>query len=253
MKQLKLNPVLATLLILPYLFFSVGLLVGAWLYLLLLLAGIAGLVALRRRMVPPSAEKQKAGPALCGYAVLVGVGHSLCAVALVYFLLQFQAPAFDESTVEMLSSPLTMLGLALAAPILEEYLYRGVILESYRRYLPFWAAAGLSALLFAVSHLNWQQGIHAFLLGLWTAYLCRRTGRMLYPVLAHMTNNCLSGLASIAATLLTQVLPLPVAIVLLLAAGGVLVAVGLRGTDRCCRALETAHPDAPIAPPDSQS
>ena len=134
--------------------------------------------------------------------MLVGVGHSLCAVALVYFLLQFQAPAFDDSTVEMLSEPLAMLGLALAAPILEEYLYRGVILESYRRYLPFWAAAGLSALLFAVSHLNWQQGIHAFLLGLWTAYLCRRTGRMLYPVLAHMTNNCLSGLASIAATLL---------------------------------------------------
>ena len=36
----------------------------------------------------------------------------------------------------------------------------------------------------------------------------------------------------------------------LLAVGGGLVAVGLRGTDRCCRALEAAGPDAGTPPPD---
>lgn len=246
------SPLLATLLALAYLFLSVTILVGDWLYLISLIGAIVGLVFLRRGTVPGADEKKPVSPLQCFFSLLVGVGHSLCAVTIVYLLLLFQPPAFDEQAVEMLSTPLVVLGIAVAAPILEEYIFRGILLESYHRRMPFWLAAGLSALAFAVIHLNWQQGTHAFLLGIWTALLLWRTGRILYPALAHIANNCCSAFSSLALTALSQMLPVGAALTLCMVCGLALVAIGLAGVFRVekRRAKLAAEPPVP-QPPES--
>ena len=51
-------------------------------------------------------------------------------------------------------------------PVCEELVFRGVTMRLVRRALPFWAANLMQAVLFGIFHMNWIQGIYAFVLGL---------------------------------------------------------------------------------------
>ena len=88
------------------------------------------------------------------------------------------------------------LRLIVGAPLIEEVLFRGVILGGFlQRYSPRKAILG-SAVLFALAHLNLWQLVPALVLGLFTGWVFSRT-RSLWPVLAiHMVHNavcCLGG------------------------------------------------------------
>jgi len=52
------------------------------------------------------------------------------------------------------------------APLAEEFLFRGVTMKKAQKIMPFMAANLLQALLFGIYHLNWIQGVYAFVLGL---------------------------------------------------------------------------------------
>lgn len=77
------------------------------------------------------------------------------------------------------------------APVVEEMIFRGVIFSGFRRnYSPFWAIF-LSALLFALFHLNpWQLG-PTFLLGLLLGYVRQKTGSLLASVVTHALHNAM--------------------------------------------------------------
>ncbi len=84
--------------------------------------------------------------------------------------------------------------MGITGPILEEVLFRGVILDGFlNRYKPgkaiFW-----SALLFGLFHMNPWQFIPAFLIGLLLGYIYLKT-RSLFPVIfIHIINNSFSYL-----------------------------------------------------------
>ncbi|MFI3318892.1 MAG: type II CAAX endopeptidase family protein [Rikenellaceae bacterium] len=87
-----------------------------------------------------------------------------------------------------------ILSLLVAAPILEEFLCRGIILESVRRKWGLFVACILSSLFFAVLHMHPTQIINAFVVGLLLSYLYVRTNSIFAPILLHAFNNGLAFL-----------------------------------------------------------
>lgn len=77
---------------------------------------------------------------------------------------------------------------SLLGPVLEELLYRGVILQSMKKYNERFAIV-LSALIFGLMHQNYQQFILAFMLGLILAAADLRSGSIVPSIIMHIIVN----------------------------------------------------------------
>jgi membrane protease YdiL (CAAX protease family) len=83
--------------------------------------------------------------------------------------------------------------IVLLAPLVEEVVFRGAILRSLlATRLSTVAAVVLSALLFALFHMNPAQMPHAFLVGLLLGWMYSRTGSILPGVAYHWANNSIA-------------------------------------------------------------
>jgi membrane protease YdiL (CAAX protease family) len=105
-------------------------------------------------------------------------------------------PEFIEKIFAMLTSRdiWTFLTVGITGPILEEILFRGIILEGFlNRYKPGKAILW-SALLFGMFHLNPWQFIPAFMIGLLLGYIYLRTRSLLPVIFIHILNNSFSYL-----------------------------------------------------------
>ena len=78
---------------------------------------------------------------------------------------------------------------AIAAPLFEEFLFRGFLLPSLTRYVPVWASIGLSGLLFGVAHLSLSEIIPLTTLGIILGVVYSRTRNLLAPMLLHSLWN----------------------------------------------------------------
>jgi hypothetical protein len=80
------------------------------------------------------------------------------------------------------------------APILEELIFRGIVLEGFlKNYSPVKAIL-LTNVLFGLAHLNPWQFAGAFLMGILISWVYYKTKNLLLPVLMHLLNNLLSFL-----------------------------------------------------------
>ena len=98
------------------------------------------------------------------------------------------------------------LTLAIAVPLFEEILFRGLFTNEIRRFRGPGMAAVLTALLFAAVHLpnwTWRYGLSGallanaagvFVFGLVAAWLYLRTSSIWPPTIAHIANNLLASL-----------------------------------------------------------
>ncbi len=78
---------------------------------------------------------------------------------------------------------------AIFAPIFEEWLCRGMVLRGLlTRMKPGWAIV-ISALFFALIHMNPWQALNAFAIGLVMGYVYYKTGSLLLTMLIHFVNN----------------------------------------------------------------
>lgn len=101
--------------------------------------------------------------------------------------------AFEELTV----SPIQLvLSAAVIAPIYEEIIFRGILLKGMSKKINPTIALVVSALFFAVVHLNVPQGINAFLLGLVIGFIYLTTDSIYLSIFAHFINNLLALLIS---------------------------------------------------------
>jgi uncharacterized protein len=78
---------------------------------------------------------------------------------------------------------------AVAAPLFEEFLFRGFLLPSLTRYVPVWVAICLSGLLFGVAHLSLSEIIPLTTLGIILGIVYARTKNLLAPMLLHSLWN----------------------------------------------------------------
>ena len=84
------------------------------------------------------------------------------------------------------------LSIAVAAPLTEELMFRGVIQPRLERAMPVWAAVVVQAVLFGVTHGTPVQMAYAFLMGLVFGLLRSRTGSILPGFAAHAAFNAMN-------------------------------------------------------------
>lgn len=121
--------------------------------------------------------------------IFAGAGAGIFGVA---YLLGLEWSGALESAVresEYVSLGFWMLPLALiAAPVFEEFIFRGLIFGGLRRSFGFWPAALAGAAIFAIIHPPISV-VPVFVLGLATAFSYERTRGLLAPMLTHAVYN----------------------------------------------------------------
>ncbi len=80
---------------------------------------------------------------------------------------------------------------AVVAPIVEELIFRGIILQGLRRNYNAFVAVFMSALLFSLYHLNPWQMPATFILGLLLGWIMIRANNIILSILGHSINNLL--------------------------------------------------------------
>ncbi len=85
-----------------------------------------------------------------------------------------------------MSFPAMLLMVGIIGPFCEEFVFRGVIYRSYGRNV---RALLLSALLFGLMHMNFNQMIYAFAMGVFLAILVEAAGSLWASVFCHMFFN----------------------------------------------------------------
>ncbi|MCG6188335.1 CPBP family intramembrane glutamic endopeptidase [Maribellus maritimus] len=80
---------------------------------------------------------------------------------------------------------------AVVAPVVEELIFRGIILQGLRRNYNAFVAVFMSALLFSLYHLNPWQMPATFILGLLLGWIMIRTNNIVLSILGHSINNLL--------------------------------------------------------------
>lgn len=112
------------------------------------------------------------------------------------------------------STVLLILMTVVAAPIFEEWLFRGVIMQTLKRY-GRWFALVITSLLFALCHGSLSSAISVFFIGMAIGYVVMQTDSLINGILMHMANNAVAMLSLYAEnTIVVAVLDL-----LIIAAG----------------------------------
>lgn len=144
-----------------------------------------------------------------------GLGYGLAAFAIVQLgigaaittaidVLGQEPPVIQEEVQDALQGAggmplLVTFAVAVVAPVAEELLFRGLLYQALAKRLPGWPAIGLSGLAFGLTHLEPFVIVLTFPLGMALAWMFRRYGTLVVPVVAHAVFN-LIGVLVIRAT-----------------------------------------------------
>lgn len=108
---------------------------------------------------------------------------------------------FVENRVVSISSEMLGMGLpvllfftAVNAPFCEELVFRGVVYQTCRERSGAWKALWLSAILFGLMHMNFNQAGYAIVLGLGLALAVEATGSIWSSMIVHLVFNASSSL-----------------------------------------------------------
>ncbi|TWT25433.1 CPBP family intramembrane glutamic endopeptidase [Planomicrobium sp. CPCC 101110] len=85
--------------------------------------------------------------------------------------------------------PLTVIAVVLFGPVLEELVFRRVVFGSLNQTTNFFIATAVSALVFALVHLEFMHLLLYFTTGLILAFLYQKTKRIITPIIAHVMLN----------------------------------------------------------------
>lgn len=94
-----------------------------------------------------------------------------------------------SSSVLMMPMPVMALVMGVIGPMSEEIVCRGVVFNGYKRSGNTFRAILLSALVFGLMHMNFNQAAYAIFLGIVMAVLVEATGSIWGSIIFHMTVN----------------------------------------------------------------
>jgi len=135
------------------------------------------------------------GGASCALLVAVGtITLAYCADAVTTLLPEM--PEWLKKMLESMTSGnffVNLLCVSIFAPLFEEWLCRGMVLRGLlgNGVKPVWAIV-ISAVFFALIHMNLWQAVPAFLLGCLFGYVYFKTGSLKLTMLMHFVNNTIA-------------------------------------------------------------
>lgn len=99
----------------------------------------------------------------------------------------------EEQFQDMTSTFLGFLTIAICGPIIEEIVFRRIIIdESMSKFGNKWIAILISAFMFGIIHLNPAQVLFAFMAGMLFGWLYCATGSILPGIIGHIINNTIA-------------------------------------------------------------
>ena len=101
---------------------------------------------------------------------------------------------FDDAMSQIMDAPvwITLISVSFFAPLFEEWLCRGLVLRGLLQKTNPATAILVSAVFFAVLHMNPWQALAAFILGILFGYVYYKTGSLKLTMLMHCVNNTLA-------------------------------------------------------------
>lgn len=164
---------------------------------------------LRRRRVLSWRLLGPLRPTLRHAAIGVGIGVSGYVIVTLTVLVasalfgEFAPPnqqVLDQSLTGPLATALGVLVAVLLAPVVEEFIFRGVLFQTLRERIGLWPAIGISSMVFGLLHLLAPlYAIVLTILGFWLAGAFHRTGSIVVPIVGHAIFNAIAlTLASFA-------------------------------------------------------
>lgn len=129
------------------------------------------------------------------FAVLILIGYNLVygnSLGILIESIDKNSWIFKTMRDLMQNSVVAFISMLLVAPVFEEIIFRGIILEQLSiRYSKIMSVL-VSAVLFGVFHFNFIQGINAFFLGIILGTIYVKTNSLVPCILVHFTNNLTS-------------------------------------------------------------
>ena len=166
-------------------------------------------------------------------SLVAGVG--ICGISELWIMLAEQLPSLQKSVEAMNAGAENIAGgnafgtfmiAVIAAPVVEEILFRGIVLRSMRKFSPAWAAILMSSVLFGVYHLNIVQAVYATLMGIAAGILYEKKRNLLFPLLVHFANNLITMLQGFASSEANELIS--IFILIMIAPAGYVVCRSLR-------------------------
>jgi len=166
---------------------------------LLLTLGLAVLAVWWYRLDPVrtfSLALPKSSRAWSWPAVLIGAPSMLVIALFLHNLAGVSEGDAAKKALEQLSKALEQIRgtlgiwpLFLIPPIVEEFFFRGFVLSAFRGRARPWVAVLVTALLFALFHMDPSRLLTTGVIGLWLGYVVVATGSIWPAILAHLINN----------------------------------------------------------------
>lgn len=127
---------------------------------------------------------------LCLWAVVGAVGCLMLEILAQEYLPVPTDPEIGEWLGMLMLNPLGILGVCLIGPLAEEAIFRGAILRRLleKKWNP-WIAIVISAIIFAIAHGNFEQGLTAIIMGCFMGWIYYRTRSIMPCFLVHAVNN----------------------------------------------------------------
>ena len=133
------------------------------------------------------------------YAALFGVGVSIVANVIVSLTgLEKLSETYQELNSHIYTGNVLfeILAAGLIIPIVEELVFRGVILKNLYQLAGKWPALIISSLIFGIMHMNLVQFVYASILGFAMGFVYISYRSILAPILFHMAANTFSIMVS---------------------------------------------------------
>ena len=119
----------------------------------------------------------------------------VCAFTLLdaYFNIMDYFPSYEGVSDALSKGSLAtqLLSLGIMAPVVEEFCFRGIMMERMR-WLPVWATVAIQAIFFGVAHLNLFQGAYAFVLGIILGLVYIKFRSIVVVIVGHAAFNITS-------------------------------------------------------------
>lgn len=160
---------------------------------------LAGLL----RLVPASSVERRSFNAghfalatMIAYTILIA--SNIIGLIITFIVGLLKGSLVDNALIEMASSvnfPLLLFATVVCAPVIEEYMFRKMIVDRTIRYGQG-VAVFVSGLMFGLFHGNLNQFAYAVTLGMFLAYLYSRTGQLKLTIGIHLIVNLLGSIGS---------------------------------------------------------